>query len=192
MKYFEFIVFGIFASLGALTAEIIFLYILPNPFPSDLPIESLVGIFYFLISTAIIEESFKFWALALRKEEIKNIRSLIFKVIFVGLGFFLTETTLNLWKSGFNFAFFPLKDIAEIFLLHIFTLGLGGAMLAIFRNKLIVIPTIAVMAAAHLAFNAMVNFEINNFIIVSYLAFLFILNIFLYFLAARKIKAYLS
>lgn len=186
MKYFEFIVFGIFGAIGALVTEIIFLYIIPSPLPSDLPIESLVGIFYFLTATSIIEEGFKFWALALRKEEIKSFGMLLSKVFFVSLGFFIAETTLNLWKMDFDFSLFPIQNIFEILFLHILTLGLGGALIAIFPKKIIYVPAVIIMAAFHLVFNSMINYELNDLAVAGYLLCLFLINFFLYFFLKKK------
>lgn len=185
MKQLEYFFLGIFAAVGALVAEVIFLYVVPGFFPSIVAIETL-NIYYFILMAAVVEEAFKYSALAFRQKEITDLKNLTAKIIFVGLGFSMAEILLNFWKIGFDFSLFPVLSALEIFFIHLLTTAISGFLIVRIKNKCKPLPIILIASVLHFAFNAMVNFDINDSLILIFLAGLFVINLALFFNLKRK------
>jgi|WetSurMetagenome_2_1015567.scaffolds.fasta_scaffold333611_2 hypothetical protein len=185
MKQIEFFFWGTLAAFGALVAETFLSYVLPEFFPKLIVFQE-SNMYYFLIMAAVVEEIFKYSVLNYKRKEINEWKNLILRIIFIGLGFSSFEIFANFWKINFASGLFPIISALEIILIHLFTVFTAGVLLVKFKNKYKFLPIIFIMSAMHFIFNAMIEFELNNFKILSFLAVLFAINFMLFAGLKRK------
>lgn len=165
-------IFGLLAALGALITELTIsdLYFILSG--KDLEANYFNQITLFLILVVLIEEFFKYLILVKLYASQKKQPTKISTALWAGLGFAFTElafTGLNLFFNpdavSFNWS------VAGVFILHFVTVGIIGYLI-ISRKKtglFSAIKIISLAACLHLAYNIMVIYSLNFWLVFLYL-----------------------
>jgi len=169
-------IFGLLAALGALIAELTISDLYFILLGKDLETNYFNQITLFLVAVVLIEEFFKYIMLIKLYASQKNQTTNISIALLAGLGFACMELAF----TGLNFFFNPETvnfnwSVAGVFILHLATTGIIGSLI-IFRKKTGLFSAakiITVTACLHLAYNLMIIYSLNFWLVFLYLVIMF-------------------
>lgn len=146
---------GIIAAGGALTAELLFSFLIPGAGFSETAVYA--GITLALVLSAAIEEIFKFTVIYKSFGRLNSARDILFSSLLLGLGFAAAEIMLSapFEISAIPQLYFGLPGIIFVHALTAVIMGFFIGRMKIPRNAHIFL-VIFLAAALHLAYNATV------------------------------------
>lgn len=158
---------------------------------SSITIEMIENSILLLFTYVFIEESFKYFIVSKKIINLSYGKGFILNAWLAGLGFSMLELFIIYQKSIYANMEFTTLDLAKISLLHIFTFGIFGYVIAIQEKKGLVVKVLLFNIIVHFIYNYSIIFlDYYSYYITSGIIIgLFLINIVQIFIVNKKLAS---